>query len=168
MSDSYSGDASLLNSIIGEGTRFRGEFDLNGLLRIDGDFSGTIRTKGKILIGQGGRAECNIYAETIVIGGLVKGNLFSTEKVVILSTGMMIGNICAPRLVIEEGVILNGSVRVTGHSAEEGTPSRAAASGTTASGASASSAKTQAAGTKARPLSPRGEALSKETVSQRN
>jgi cytoskeletal protein CcmA (bactofilin family) len=148
MSDSYSGDASLLNSIIGEGTRFRGEFDLNGLLRIDGDFSGTIRTKGKILIGQGGRAECNIYAETIVVGGLVRGNLFSTEKVVILSTGMMIGNICAPRLVVEEGVILNGNVRITGNSSD--------------------ARQTPAVGIQAKRAIPRSEALSKETISQRN
>ena len=119
MSDSYSGDASLLNSIIGEGTRFRGEFDLNGLLRIDGDFSGTIRTKGKILIGLNGRAECNIYAETIVVGGIVRGNIFSTDKVVILSTGMMIGDIAAPRLIVEEGVILNGNVRISGRSSSE-------------------------------------------------
>ncbi len=114
MSDSQAGNTSLLNSIIGEGTRFKGEFDLNGLLRIDGDFSGTIRTKGKILIGLNGRAECNIYAETIVVGGIVKGNLFPTEKVVILSTGMMIGNINAPRLIVEEGVVLNGSFKITG------------------------------------------------------
>jgi cytoskeletal protein CcmA (bactofilin family) len=114
MSDSQAGNTSLLNSIIGEGTRFKGEFDLSGLLRIDGDFNGTIRTKGKILIGLNGRAECNIYAETIVVGGIVKGNLFSTEKVVILSTGMMIGNINAPRLIIEEGVVLNGSFKITG------------------------------------------------------
>jgi cytoskeletal protein CcmA (bactofilin family) len=116
MSDSYSGDASLLNSIIGEGTRFRGDFDLNGLLRIDGDFSGTIRTKGKILVGLNGRAECNIYAETIVVGGIVRGNIYSTDKVVILSTGMMIGDISAPRLIVEEGVILNGNLRITGRS----------------------------------------------------
>jgi cytoskeletal protein CcmA (bactofilin family) len=171
MSDSYSGDASLLNSIIGEGTRFRGEFDLSGLLRIDGDFSGTIRTKGKILIGQGGRAECNIYAETIVVGGLVRGNLFSTEKVVILSTGMMIGNICAPRLVVEEGVILNGNVRITGRSADTASPSGSAASSARRSGAAASDAsstRASAAGMQSGHLVPGGEALSKETVSQRN
>ena len=148
MSDSYSGDASLLNSIIGEGTRFRGEFDLSGLLRIDGDFSGTIRTKGKILIGQGGRAECNIYAETIVVGGMVRGNLFSTEKVVILSTGMMIGNICTPRLVVEEGVILNGNVSIRGKSSDD--------------------KQTTVEKIDARQISHRSATFPKEAVSQRN
>ena len=114
MSDSPVPDSTLLNSIIGEGTRFRGEFDLNGLLRIDGDFCGTIRTKGQIIVGLNGRAECNIFAHTIVIGGVVKGNVFSTQKVIILSTGMVIGNVTTPRLVIEEGVMFNGHLEVTG------------------------------------------------------
>jgi cytoskeletal protein CcmA (bactofilin family) len=120
MSDNQPLDSSMLNSIIGEGTRFKGEFDLNGLLRIDGDFSGTIRTKGKILIGQNGRAECNIYADTVVVGGMVFGNIFTSEKVIILSTGLMIGNISSPRLIIEEGVVFNGNCTVTGKAAEGG------------------------------------------------
>ena len=112
MSDSQIPDKTLLNSIIGEGTRFRGEFDLNGLLRIDGDFSGTIRTKGKVLVGSNGRVECRLYAGTVVIGGIVRGDIYSTEKVTILSTGMVIGNIHTPRLIMEEGVIFDGKCHV--------------------------------------------------------
>ncbi len=114
MSDGHVADSTLLNSIIGEGTRFRGELEVNGLLRIDGDFSGTIRTPGKILVGLNGRARCNIYAETVVVGGVVLGNIYCTDRVIILSTGMLLGNIHAPRLVVEEGVLLNGTCLVTG------------------------------------------------------
>ena len=112
MSESQLPDKSFINSIIGEGTRFKGEFDLNGLLRIDGDFSGTVRTNGKVLVGSNGRAECTIYAGTIVVGGIVKGNIYASEKVIILSTGMMLGNISTPRLIIEEGVIFNGNCKI--------------------------------------------------------
>jgi cytoskeletal protein CcmA (bactofilin family) len=113
MSDHLIADGSFINSIVGEGTRFRGELDLNGLLRIDGDYSGTIRTPGKVLVGKNGRAECTIKAETVVVGGVVKGNIFSTEKVIVLSTGMIIGNITSPRLIVEEGVVLNGNCIIT-------------------------------------------------------
>ena len=112
MSDRIEEDGSFINSIVGEGTRFSGEVDLEGLLRIDGDFSGTIRSAGKVLVGKGGRAECTIRAGTVVIGGIVKGNIFAEEKVIILSTGMIIGNINTPRLIAEEGVILNGNCLV--------------------------------------------------------
>jgi cytoskeletal protein CcmA (bactofilin family) len=129
MSDAHLSDEAFVNSIIGEGTRFKGEFDLNGLLRIDGDFSGVIRTRGKVLVGRNGRAECTMHAGTVVVGGVVKGEITSTEKVIVLSTGLVLGNVTTPRLIVEEGVILDGSCRVTaperptadaGHSAAAG------------------------------------------------
>lgn len=113
MSDTRITDDAFINSIIGEGTRFKGEFDLNGLLRIDGDFTGVIRTKGKVLVGQNGRAECTLHAGTVVVGGVVRGEIVSTERVTILSTGLVLGNITTPRLIVEEGVILNGTCRIT-------------------------------------------------------
>ena len=52
MSNNLIEDRAFVNSIVGEGTRFNGELDLNGLLRIDGDFTGTIKTTGKVLVGK--------------------------------------------------------------------------------------------------------------------
>lgn len=112
MSDQQLPEGTFINSIIGEGTRFNGEFDLSGLLRIDGDFCGTVRTKGKVLVGKNGRAECTVYAGTVVVGGIVRGNIFADEKVIILSTGIVLGNIHSPRFIVEEGVIFNGTARI--------------------------------------------------------
>ena len=108
MSDHLGKSGVFINSIVGDGTRFVGDLELNGLLRIDGDFIGNIKTHGKVLIGKNGRAECTITADTVVIGGVVKGDIVSSGKVVILSTGMLIGNVSTPRLISEDGVILNG------------------------------------------------------------
>lgn len=99
------------NSIIGEGTRLGGEFDIDGLLRIDGDFSGIIKSKSKVLIGRNGRAECKIYAGTVVVGGIMKGDIYATEKVEILSTGVILGNIRTPRLIMHEGVMFHGNCK---------------------------------------------------------
>jgi len=44
---------------------------------------------------------------------VVRGEIYSTEKVIILSTGLVLGAITTPRLIIEEGVIFNGSCKVT-------------------------------------------------------
>ena len=111
--DDYSKGAALINSIIGEGTRFRGDLDLKGLLRIDGDFEGNVRTDGRVLVGKGGRARCLIEADTVVVGGIVKGDIKAATKVVLLSTCVMIGNISSPQLIVEEGVLLHGYATVT-------------------------------------------------------
>lgn len=113
MSNSFVEDGAFVNSIVGEGTRFNGELDLNGLLRIDGDFTGSISTSGKVLVGKNGRAQCTIKASTVVIGGAVRGDIYSSEKVIVLSSGIILGNIFSPRLIVEEGVILSGNCTIT-------------------------------------------------------
>jgi cytoskeletal protein CcmA (bactofilin family) len=112
MSNYLSEDGTFINSLIGEGTFFKGDLSLSGLLRIDGDFSGTVDTEGKVLIGKNGRAEASINAGTVVVGGVLKGNIKASGKVVILSTGMLIGNITSPRLLVEDGVLLNGNCNI--------------------------------------------------------
>jgi cytoskeletal protein CcmA (bactofilin family) len=113
MSDQLNLDGAFINSLVGEGARFDGDIALEGLFRVDGDFSGRIRRADKVLIGKNGRAECSIRAGTVVIGGVVKGDIVATGKVVVLSTGMVIGNITAPRLYVEEGVVLHGSCTIS-------------------------------------------------------
>ena len=108
----YTNGESFVNSIIGEGTTLHGNFNLNGLLRIDGTFSGRVQTSGKVLIGKHGTAECKIVAGTVVIGGKVKGEIIATERITLLSTGVLIGNIVTPRLIIEEGVVFDGKCEI--------------------------------------------------------
>ncbi|MBN2323162.1 MAG: polymer-forming cytoskeletal protein [Spirochaetes bacterium] len=114
MSEQYHNthDDAYVNSIIGEGTTLRGEFELDGLLRIDGVFFGKVVTNGKVLVGKNGRAECDIIAGTVVIGGKVKGEVIATERITLLSTGELIGTIRTPRLIIEEGVVFDGTCEI--------------------------------------------------------
>ncbi len=109
MVSAFAADDAFVNSIIGEGTRFRGDLEIDGLLRIDGDYIGTIRTAGKVLVGRNGRAQCVIRAGTVVVGGVVKGDIHASERVIVLTSGMIIGTMFTPRLIVEEGVLLDGS-----------------------------------------------------------
>ena len=100
---------NIVNSIIGAGSEFKGEFKINGLLRIDGKFQGTIDTHGKVLVGQSGDAVTDIKARLVVVGGRVSGNIYATERVILLSTGDVKGNIITPSLIMEEGVKFEGN-----------------------------------------------------------
>lgn len=121
----YPAEDNFINSIVGEGTHFRGQLEPAGLLRIDGDFTGSIRSGGKVLIGKHGRADCSIEAATVVIGGVIRGSVYASEKVIVLSTGLVLGNIYSPRLVAEEGVLMDGEFSIRGdRAAEEPLPVR--------------------------------------------
>jgi len=108
----FEADDNYINSIVGEGTHFRGHLQLSGLLRIDGDFSGSIATTGKVLVGKNGRADCTIEADTVVIGGILRGAIYATQKVIVLSSALILGNIHAPRLIAEEGVLMDGVLAI--------------------------------------------------------
>ena len=45
--------------------------------------------------------------------GRVTGNVHGTERVEIQATGVVEGDVSAPRLVVAEGAVLNGSIHMT-------------------------------------------------------
>ena len=105
-------DDHIVNTIIGEGAEFSGEFRLSGVIRIDGTFRGVIETDGKVLIGKTGFVDTDIKAKVIVAGGKVRGNLYATEKVELLESCDIEGDIITPALQMEEGVQFRGKCTV--------------------------------------------------------
>lgn len=116
--DPGTGAADTVDSIVGQGTRMSGQVDLNGMLRIDGEFHGEVRAGGRVLIGRTGRAECAVHAGTVVVAGSVRGDVVASELVELRSTAIVTGSICTPRLVIEGGGRFCGRCRAGGGSAE--------------------------------------------------
>jgi len=101
-----------INSIIGAGDSYKGEINLKGTLRIDGEFFGKINSYSKVYIGKTGKVESLIIARNVIIGGLVKGEIFAEENIVVLKTAEIIGNIYSCSVNIEDGVIFAGECRV--------------------------------------------------------
>ena len=62
-------------------------------LKIDGSFSGEIVSTGFLYVEQGASITANIRVGSVVVGGTVKGNIEATEKLEMLSTGKVFGNI---------------------------------------------------------------------------
>ncbi|MBI3395950.1 MAG: polymer-forming cytoskeletal protein [Spirochaetia bacterium] len=98
----------VINSLIGEGSEFRGEFKVKDLIRIDGYFKGNIITDGKVLVGQHGLVETDIRAGIVVVGGTVRGSIAADKRVVLLSTCRLFGDIITKSLLVEEGVVFEG------------------------------------------------------------
>lgn len=98
----------ILNSLIGEGSEFRGEFKVKDLIRIDGYFKGNIITEGKVLVGKSGIVDTDIRAGIVVIGGTVRGSIQADKRVVLLSTCKLKGDIVTKNLLVEEGVLFEG------------------------------------------------------------
>jgi cytoskeletal protein CcmA (bactofilin family) len=109
------------NSTIGEDTFFEGKFSIRGSLRIDGRFEGRALLIDQLQVGPKGRMKTNIVATSVVVEGLVIGNISATRRILLLSTARVLGDIKTPELIIQDGVILEGHCTIS-HVQIENTP----------------------------------------------
>ena len=68
-----------------------------------------IITEGGLLIGEGAVVKANIKAGTVVVGGEVFGNIAALNKLEMLGTGKVYGNIKTAQLQIADGVVFDGN-----------------------------------------------------------
>ena len=71
------------NSIIGEGSYFKGEFTLKGTLRVEGCYEGDKLEVDNVIIGQMGKVKSNIKSIAAVIEGIVVGNIEASSRVML-------------------------------------------------------------------------------------
>lgn len=105
------GDIS--NNVIGENSYFTGRFLINGSLRIDGRFEGKYLQADQLYIGQNGKISTNINAVSVIVEGLVIGNINATNRVLLMPTAKILGDIKTPELIIQNGVILEGRCTIS-------------------------------------------------------
>ena len=99
-----------LSGFIGSGTVLTGETTFHAMLRVDGHLTGSVSSEGgTLIVGSSGRVDANIHVASAMINGMVKGDIIATERLELGRTARIAGNIQAPRLVIEDGAILEGN-----------------------------------------------------------
>ncbi|HRX14693.1 MAG: polymer-forming cytoskeletal protein [Spirochaetes bacterium] len=96
------------NNTIGESSYFTGKFHINGSLRIDGCFEGKYLKADQLYIGPKGRLKTNIEAVSVIVEGLIIGNINASSRVLLMPTAKVLGDIRTPELIIQNGVILEG------------------------------------------------------------
>ena len=111
MTSSKNEDFSI-NTIIGPGTNVSGDVESGGFTRVDGNVKGDIRAKGRVIIGERARMKSNISGTTVTVGGVVFGNVLASEHLVVLTTGLIIGDVITRRIQADEGCLIHGRVRV--------------------------------------------------------
>jgi cytoskeletal protein CcmA (bactofilin family) len=99
-----------LSGFVGHGTTLTGETQFHAMLRVDGHLIGTVTSdSGTLIIGTNGQVDANISVAAAMINGTVNGDIYATEKLQLGRTARVLGNIHSPRLIVEEGAILEGS-----------------------------------------------------------
>lgn len=104
-----------IKAFLGEGASFEGKLVFDEIVRLDGNFSGEVTSKGGLIIGATAMVTAEVEVEELTISGRFKGNIRARSKVELKKPAQVEGNIETPVLSIEEGVVLNGTVSMGGH-----------------------------------------------------
>jgi cytoskeletal protein CcmA (bactofilin family) len=110
--NSSSNDLSNANTHVAKGASFKGDIEIQGTLRIEGNVLGNVKGKGKISLGDSGNVEGNIQAQSADIAGTVKGTVEIIDILTLKSTAQVIGDLICGKLVVEAGAKFNGKCQM--------------------------------------------------------
>jgi cytoskeletal protein CcmA (bactofilin family) len=111
--ESTTGQGSL-NSILGQGCKMKGDIELQGTIRIDGNFDGSIECPETLIIGKSGTVKADVKVKNAIIGGKLVGNISASNKIELQTGSHVQGDIQTARLVIDEGVYFDGNCKMGG------------------------------------------------------
>ena len=97
------------DTILGKGIEIKGQMSTQGDVQVNGAFSGKITTNGDVVVGEHAFVDADISGENVYVAGEVEGDIHAMDKIHILETGRINGNVTSSALEIEAGGILKGS-----------------------------------------------------------
>lgn len=105
--------SSMEQATIGRSVVIKGDISGAESLYIDGRVEGTINfTDSRVTIGRNAVIVANVTAKEVVVMGTVTGNIHCTDRLDIRSEGTVTGDVVTPRVSIEDGALVKGSVEV--------------------------------------------------------
>ena len=102
------GDAGEVEALLGPGTHFEGLITFRGRARLEGQMSGEIAGHGLLVLGAGAIARARVEVDELVVAGEIEGDVCARQRVELLASGCIRGDVATPRLVIAEGGRLLG------------------------------------------------------------
>jgi cytoskeletal protein CcmA (bactofilin family) len=101
-----------INAFLGKNTEFDGKLSFAGSVRVDGRFKGEISGDGTLIVGDSAMIQADVRVLHLIISGEIRGTLCAGERIEIHPPGKVFGNIQAPIIVMDEGVLFDGECRM--------------------------------------------------------
>jgi len=107
-------------TVIGPGTRVRGDLTGEDAVEIRGGLEGDCRTSAHCLVGEGARVLGSIEAAGIAVAGEIEARVLAADKVEIRASARVHASVTARVVTIAEGAFYEGNVQMKGLDAPAG------------------------------------------------
>ena len=99
-------------------TKFKGNIESKGDIRIDGQLEGTLDCKGRVVIGPEAKIKGSIQCNNADILGNIEGDIIAVDMLSLKSTAVILGNLIMGKFTVEPGARFNGHCKMTNREAE--------------------------------------------------
>jgi len=109
-SGSRAAEAPLKESVIAADLTIEGKIEGTGHVRIAGRFNGDVNVQGNLTIETGARLSGGVRAHKVIVAGELEGNIESAQRVELLESGALTGDVKAGVLTVASGARMRGQV----------------------------------------------------------
>jgi cytoskeletal protein CcmA (bactofilin family) len=103
-------EKSDIKAFLGPGSQFEGKLVFNEIVRLDGAFRGEVTSHDTLIVGESADIQADIQVGTLILSGNFKGNVKAKTRVELRSPAKVDGTIETPAILVEDGVLLNGTI----------------------------------------------------------
>ena len=94
------------------GTKIEGTLELDGEVKLEGTIKGKVSGTGVIIIGEHANLQADVFAPSILVHGIVRGEIHASDRLELHRTARVKGMIQAARIRIDEGAAFEGECRM--------------------------------------------------------
>ncbi len=106
-------DPGTISTLLGLDTKIEGTFSFNETIRVDGRIKGhLVSEKGTVIIGENATIDADVRVGIAIIRGTVNGRVEASDRIEIYAPAKVSGDICAPIVTIDTGVVFNGNCQM--------------------------------------------------------
>jgi cytoskeletal protein CcmA (bactofilin family) len=99
-------------TVIAFNTTWKGEISSEGTVHVHGRFEGSITARDEIVIAERANVDARLNANAVVVAGNIKGTIRCDARFEVLPTGRVTADVQSPTLVVHEGAVVAGQVRM--------------------------------------------------------
>jgi len=102
--------ADTISTFLGHGTSIDGTLEFQGTIRLDGNVKGqVISQNGTLIIGDKAVVQAQVRVDTAIVRGEINGSIEAKTRIEAYPPARIIGDVQAPQISVESGVVFNGS-----------------------------------------------------------
>jgi cytoskeletal protein CcmA (bactofilin family) len=101
-------------SVIASSSHWNGTLKSEGSLRIHGRADGELHSATDLFVAEGAEVDAALFAESVVVAGLVRGKIEARVRLEIMPQGEVTGDVRSPKLVVHEGATISGQLKMEG------------------------------------------------------